>query len=313
VVATAYTIPPDSDPLRWADGHKHLLGSWSARLNESIELKELRKIGYQPISFKIVKFVPPPPAHPALVSKAPSIQIAIASDDNTASDPRAFGGPDTQSCAVVLHNVSSRGVVAYVLSDSGDPKAGIAMSRESRGAPGRPVIASQGDSRKEFFTFGRAGRMTPQGLVRLPAPPQQIIVAAAIFTDGSYEGDENVAAGLQAEQIGTLIVNRLMKPVIDPIIQDQSMNDEARTARVKDEIFHISSQPDRATTRSIQLQFPDLPTKDVVADLTRGLDTAKNDFWGDLYGYMHKCCQYPPPDHISLAEWWRWHNRLSLR
>jgi hypothetical protein len=146
--------------------------------------------------------------------------------------------------------------------------------------------------------------MTPHGFAKLPAQPRQIIVVAAIFTDGSYEGDGNVAAKLKAEEIGTLIVDRLVKPVIDRIVQDQSMNDEARTARIEDEIFRIPSQPDDATIRSIQSQFPDLPTQDLVTDLTRGLDTAKNSIWGDLYGYVHKCCQYPPPDHISLAEWW---------
>ena len=311
MVTTAYTIPPNSDPQRWADGHKHLLGSWSASLNESIELEELTKIGYQPISFKIVKFAPPPPAHPALISKVPSIEIALASEDDLASDPGAFGGPDTQSCMVVLHNVSSRGVVAYILSDGGDPIAGSAMLHESHGTPGRPVIAAHGDSRKVLFAFGRASRMTPHGLVKLPAPPQQVIVAAASFTDGSYEGEEHAAARLMAEEIGTSTIDRLMKPVIDRIVQDQSINDEARTAQVKYEIFHISSQPDRATTRSIQSQFPDVPASEVVTDLTHGLDTAKYFIWGELYGYMHKCCQYPPPDHVSLAEWW--HNRLSRR
>ena len=311
VTAIVYTIPPESDPLRWSDGHKHLLGRWSARLNEAMELKELKRIGYQPISLKIVKFVPPPPAHPALVSKAPSIRIALAAGDDMASYLRTSGDKDTQSCTVVLHNVSSLGVVACVLR--GDPKAGIAMSREEHATLGRPVIAPQGDSRKEFFTFGHAGRMTPQGFVKLPAQPQQIIVEAAIFSDGSYEGDENVAAGLVALEVGTSTVNRLMQPVIDGIVRDQSMNDEARTARIKDEIFHISSQPDRAATRSIHSQFPDLPTKDVVADLTRGLDAAKNQIWGDLYGYMHNCCQYPPPDHISLAEWWHMRQRIGIQ
>jgi hypothetical protein len=313
VDAIVYTIPPESDPLRWSDGHKHLLGRWSAKLNGTIELKELRKIGYQPIALKIVKFVPPPRlAHPALVSKTPSIGIAFAADDNLASDLRRFGSPDTQTCEVVLHNLSSRGVVAYVLSDGGDPTARVAMSRESRGSRSHPVIAPQGDSRKESFTFDLARRVTPQGFVELPAQAQRVIVAAAIFSDGAYEGDANVAAGLDAEETGAATVNRLMKPVIDRIVQDQTLDDEARTARIKEEIFHISSQPDRATIRSLKSQFPDLQVKDLVADLTRGIDAAKNYVWGDLYGYMHKCCEYPPPDRVSVAEWRRMRQRVGM-
>jgi hypothetical protein len=309
VVATGYSVPPESDPLRWSDSHKHLLGRWSAKLNGTIELKELKEIGYQPISLKVVKFVPPPLAHPTLVSKAPSIKIAVAGADVMGPGPSAS---DTQSCAVVLHNVSSRAVIAYVLSDGGHPKAGFATSRESHGSPNRPVIAPQGDSRGELFTFGHDRRMTPQGLVELPPPAQQVIVEAAIFSDGSYEGDENVAAKLIAQQIADLAVNRRMTRVIDRIIQDQSLNDEARTAKIKDEVFHIPSQPDAAAARAMRAQFPHAPTKDLVADLTRGLDSAKNSIWGDIYGYMHKCCQYPPPDRVSLAEWWRMRQRIGM-
>jgi hypothetical protein len=221
-----------------------------------------------------------PSAQPILISKAPSIKIALACDH-------------VPQCRVVMHNLSSRGVVAYVLSDGGDPETEIATTSELDGTPGHPAIPPGGDSHQGLFTSGQAAR---QG---------QIIVAAAIFTDGSYEGDFNVAAKLKARQIGALTVHRLIKPVIDHIVQDQSMNDEARTARIKDEIFHIPSRPEDTDTRSLQSQFPDLPTQVAIADLAGGLDAARNEIWGDLYGYMHKCCQYPPPDHISLEDWWR--------
>jgi hypothetical protein len=245
-----------------------------------------------------------PLAHPALTSNVPSIKIALANDD-VEFHPVVFEDHETQYCSVVMHNVSSRGVVAYVLSDGGDPVAGIASSREIRGTGDHPSLAPLSYSRKELFTFGQPGRTTPQGFAKAPAQLQQIIVAAAIFTDGSYEGDVHVAAKLRAQQIGVVALYRLITPVIDHVVQDQSMNDEARTARIKDEVFHIPSQPEDAASHSFQSQFPDLPTQEAVADLTEGLDTAKNDLWGDLYGYMHECCQYPPPDHISLAGWWR--------
>jgi hypothetical protein len=200
-----------------------------------------------------------------------------------------------------MHNLSSRGVVAYVLDGGGDSK-GIAISREIYSTVDHPSITPRGDSQKELFTFAQVGRMTPR-----------ITVVAAIFTDGSYEGDVDVAAKLKARQIGALTVDRLLKPAIDRVVQDQSMNDEARTARIKDEIFRVPSQPENAATHSLQSQFPDLPTQEAIADLTHGVNAAKNDIWGDLYGYMHKCCEYPPPDHISLAKWWHGErNSVSL-
>ena len=44
LTTTVYTIPPESNPLRYSDGHKHRLGVHTARLNETVELKELARI-----------------------------------------------------------------------------------------------------------------------------------------------------------------------------------------------------------------------------------------------------------------------------
>jgi hypothetical protein len=100
-------------------------------------------------------------------------------------------------------------------------------------------------------------------------------------------------------------VNRRTAPIIDHIVQDKTLNDEVRTARTKDEIFRVSSQPGQATIGLLHKQFPKLPGETIVQSLTAGLDGAKDFLWGDLYGYVHNCCQYPPPDHILLADWWR--------
>jgi hypothetical protein len=133
----------------------------------------------------------------------------------------------------------------------------------------------------------------------------EVFFRAAIFSDSSHEGDVHVAAKLEGQRIGTLSLYRLIKPIIDHFVQDRSLNDEARTARIKDAIFRISSQPEDAALRTFESQFPNLPRQEAIVDLADALDAVKNDLWGNLYGYMSKCCQFLPPDHISLAKWWR--------
>ena len=298
VITTVYIIPPESDLPHYSDHEKRLLGTHSASLNETVTLDELKDIGYVPFTIRIVKANPPQTAHPTLTSKVPSIQIAI-----TEHGIPHFGDADTPSCSVVLHNMSSLGVVAYVLSNGGDPKTG-ASGQESFGAYGGPVIDPQKDSRPLLFTFGHATKMTPQGVVKLPAPPQQIVLEAALFSDGSYEGENKVAARLKAKGIENLAFYLVITPAVDRIAGDPSLNDDTRVARIKEEIFRISSEPDKATLRSLEAKFPDVPATDLATDLTRELDDAKNDFWGRLYSYVSKCCQSPPPDHISVPEWW---------
>jgi hypothetical protein len=293
VAATVYTVPPESDPLRWSDGHKRLLGVYSGRLNGVIELRELRQLGYQPMILKIVKAAPLVHAKPALVSRAPSVEIAFAGDDIQAYMVGADRG--TQSCTVILRNLSSHGVVAYILQEGEDPKAGISRSQQRSNFFGKPVIPPGAQSETVVITFGPSFRQTRQ----------QVIVAAAIFDDGSWEGDDEAASRLRAKEIGYSIVNRRTAPIIDHIVQDKTLNDEVRTARIKDEIFRVSSQPDQATIGLLHKQFPKLPGETIVQSLTAGLDGAKDFLWGELYGYVRNCCQYPPPDHILLADWWR--------
>jgi hypothetical protein len=76
VVTTVYTLPPESDSFRYNDGHKRRLGVHSARLNETVEVQELKRLRYQPFTFRIVSARPEHPVHSAIITKVPSIQPA---------------------------------------------------------------------------------------------------------------------------------------------------------------------------------------------------------------------------------------------
>lgn len=124
--------------------------------------------------------------------------------------------------------------------------------------------------------------MTPDGFVEDPVA-RGIKVAAAILSDGSYEGDENVAVGLKSGQIRDETQYRRIRPIIDRIIQNPALDDDARVALIQEGLHNLSNQPDDATISAVRSQFPDLPNEVVVKDLTDGLDSAKP----------------------LLAEWWR--------
>jgi hypothetical protein len=93
---------------------------------------------------------------------------------------------------------------------------------------------------------------------------------------------------------------RRIRPVIDHIIQDPALDDDARVARIREELHNLSNQPDDATIRVLRSQFPDLPTEAVAKHLTDGLDSARRNIWSGLYGYVHSSGTYPPPSHPPL-------------
>jgi hypothetical protein len=277
VVTTVYTIPPESEPLRYSDGHKRLLGTHSARLNETVELPELKTIGYQPLTLKIVSAQPKTPSHPTIISEVPSIQVD-------------FDGEDLVSYTLLLRNVSSRGVVAYALDEGGDSDS-LSISRVVGNFYGRPVIAP------------RAAKK--QMIVEDPSQ-RRIVVAAAVFTDGSHEGNDDLAARLKSGQIGYRTQHRRIEPSIDRIIRDAALDDDRRLARIREELHNLSDRPDAEAIRAMRSQFPDLQNDVVVKDLTDAFDSARQNIWGGVYGYAHSSGTWPPPSHPPpLAEWWR--------
>lgn len=274
LTTTVYAIPPESDPLRYADGHKRRLGVHSARLNQSFELTELTQMGYQPVPVKIISTKPAVTVHPTVVSKVPSIQVDLVDED-------------VQGCTLLLRNVSSsRAVLAYALTQ------GSHFSIEVRSNRDRPAIA-QGATRKHMV-----------GFMEEPAS-RDIAIVAAIFNDGSHEGEDRFAAKLKAEEIGDETQYGRMRPIIDRIVQNAALDDDSRTAQIREQLHNLSDQAEEPTMRALASQFPNLPREGLATDLTEGLDSARRNLWSSLYGYVHSSATYPPPHPPPLAEWWR--------
>ena len=99
--------------------------------------------------------------------------------------------------------------------------------------------------------------------------------------------------------------NRLITPIVDDILQDQSMNDDARIARIQEQIFHLSSDPDPATVRMLQSQFPNLPAEAIDQDLKQGLDQAKQQFWHRFYPYEQARTSTPSEHPPDLSRLWQ--------
>ena len=275
LTTTVYAIPPENDPLRYSDGHKRRLGVHSARLNQSFELTELTQMGYQPVLVKIINAKRVPTVHPTVVSRVPSIQVDLVDED-------------VQGCTLLLRNVSSsQAVLAYALTQ------GSHSSIEVRSHRDRPAIA-QGATRKEMV-----------GFVEEPVS-RDIAVVAAIFSDGSHEGEDQFAAKLKAEEIGDETQYGRMGPVIDRIVQNAALDDNARTAQIRGQLQNLSDQAEEPTIRALASQFPNLPREGLVTDLTEGLESARRNLWSNLYSYVHSSATYPPPPHPPpVAEWWR--------
>ena len=277
VIATVYALTvPHGNPHRYEDSYKPLLGVHSARLGQRIEVKELAKLGYVPITYRVVSAVPPAGSHPDLISKAPSIEILLLEEKRG-------------TYKLTLHNKSQRDLMAYAsVRDEGNNTRTTSVVQSYD--PSHPLIPAGATYAREF------------------APMPHAVLAAALFADGSHEGDSEVAATLYAAQLGMKTEGRRADPLIRRIIADRRPDDTAKIAQIRAALSGLPSTPDDRTLRVMQAAFPDLPRATVKRELGQGLEGALRHIWSSLYELEHQNAVYPPPKtHPPLERWWPLH------
>ena len=224
-----------------------------------MELKELERLGY-PLILKIVAARPDHPIPPSIISEVPSIQTRVVNEDRN-------------GYTLLLRNVSLRGVVSYAIYQG----EGISLSSISR---------------RQFL-------IAPEGerYVRIDQVSREIVIVAALFNDGSHEGEPAAALKLKSDQIGYETQEGRAIPMIDRLIRDPALDDVIRLARIKDGLSKLSSEPDDTAMRIMQSQFPDLPVDLVRKELRDAFYSARVNLWSEVYGYAHSSGEYPPPVH----------------
>jgi hypothetical protein len=283
IAATAVFGPFDkTDTSLSLQGHpQQKIGAYSPHLNESIVLREMEQFGLQPWTIKIVNAQLPSPASLPTLNEVPSIQPEIL-------------GKDRQGYRMGLHNLSSRAVTAFLVETSLDHNSNYSESA---------LIAPSANHEFRLFCDTSAS-VTSNGIAPGPAPCA-FNLKAALFADGSYEGDASAAATLAVRPIAAQFQGRRVRELIDNIVADSSLDDTSRLARIRSELPKLSEEPDPTILEQIRLRFPGLPSTawgSVKADI-RGAFAAEKQRtlralkeFGDLpnQGSTSR----------SLAQWW---------
>lgn len=194
-----------------------------------------------------------------------------------------IAGEDRANYKLVLRNVSDKDVIAYHIGDAGS---------ESYDAD-HPVIAA-----------GSA-------IERIAAVGSPIYLGAAIFSDGSYQGDSDAASLLYARQVGYAAQRKRLDARVNRIVSD-NLDDAVKIAKIQSELMKLPKIPDAQMVGHMRRQFPNMAAELVEHNLARGLNEATRLIWSDLYELEHQNAVYPKPTkHPPVAQWWR--NQPAVR
>lgn len=276
-----------TEPPLSPQGHpQQKIGTYSPHLNESIVLQEMEQLGLQPWTIKIVNAQLPDPGTLPTVNEVPSIQPEIL-------------GVDRDGYRIALRNLSSQPVSAFLVEESFDHNSNFQEGND------RGVLIAPHASHEFRLFCDTSTSASLSGIAPRPAPCV-FILKAALFADGSYEGDPSAAATMAARSIAAQFLSRRVHELIDNILSDTTLDDASKLNRLRSELPKLSEEPDPAILEQIQRRFPGLPAaglRSVEVSINSALAPEKQRALLALEEFEKLPKQGSP--NVSLAQWWR--------
>jgi hypothetical protein len=221
------------------DLRQQTLPSHSGRLNDSVSFPELVQVGLKPLTLRIVTSHPDTPP-PQTYSNAPSVEIGYAPVDRN-------GG------VVVLHNLSSKAVTGFLARsfDKTGPRQGAGMGLGGSIAPGSWYRIHMG--------IGTTGGRCVNGTCVKDPPETAIVLQAALFNDGSYEGDAHLSAQFAAGEFGKQAQLARIKQEAEAIVAEEGVDDASKIERIRSAVQQLPDHPDKGVVAQFHAQFPTIP------------------------------------------------------
>jgi hypothetical protein len=215
------------------------VATYRRRENESVMVAALSGVGVEPFEIKVVRVGPQTSELPVLANKTNAVQI-IAIEPIVSTFP---------IYVLKLHNFSGKNICALYVKTIAD---GRPMTGMPQGKDGEPLIKA-GDAielKQPLITLAQ-----PQSEGFAPASPssQQIVIASAVFEDGSYEGEVEPAATYRAMEAGRKMELKRIVPVLE-----SALNIPASLEDLRMRITTLSYDVDEAEVATLAEAFPQI-------------------------------------------------------
>ena len=222
-------------------GHKFrdqeiAVADFSMRENERISIKELTAFGVEPFEIHVVRVAPTASALPSIVNKTDSLQV-------TGVEPIFSTLP---AYKITLLNTSDKAVSAFAFETVAHNGRKL-VSAMPQGFEGASLIEPGATFEKEIPNDLQNVKTTDSQPPPVQ-PNQSFVILAAVFEDGSYEGDALTAARFRGFTLGR-------KSQLKKMLDFSPENLEKQTANLK-------FAPDENAFADLLKEFPALNEKD---------------------------------------------------
>jgi hypothetical protein len=251
------------------------LGTYYLRPDQSVIIREVTRYGFQPFVLKVIRIeikppvvIPPLPALPEIENSLKSIEV-IGLEKGESADQYLLS----------LRNNATKNVIALeIIMPTGGTK-------EERGTLDKPLISAEATYKIDISAQMR-GRITEGGFEPDSLQPKGVI-NAALFDDGTYEGDYVSAATMEARRQGRKLQLERVIALFDKALRSEGQEPLTTLENVKEAIYSLAVDGDAATVEEISRHYP--PLDDRLEYVAQGVKTemaaCKYDLIGKLKAY----------------------------
>jgi hypothetical protein len=220
------------------------VGSYLIRETEKISIDDLRLFGIEPFQIKLVRVNPNVPPVPPVILKGVASVVVINSMPKETTLP---------SYRIILRNQSNKNIVA--LGVEVVAAGTLQVTAKPRGIDGQPLIPA---GKEYWLTVAAPNRAqpTPGGYVPISPTDQQIVIKAAVFEDGTYEGDAETAVVVRGYQAGEKMVLPKLIPLLESALNSSHADLQEALKNLESQVTPVATDADPQIVRTLSSEFP---------------------------------------------------------
>lgn len=211
---------------------------------EKITVKELRRFGIEPFEIRLLRVNPAiAPVPPVVLKGVDSVLVLNAMAKETT----------LPSFRVILRNQSSKNIVGLGVDVVADGK--LQLTSKPRGIDGQPLIPG---GKEYWLTVAAPNRAqsTPGGYEpRVPAG-MEIQIKAAVFDDGTYEGDAETAIAVRGYLAGEKMELPKVISLLGNALNSPGTNVSEALKDLETQVSAVGSDADPQIVQTLTSEFP---------------------------------------------------------
>jgi len=220
------------------------VGTYVIRETEKISIDDLKRFGIEPFQIKLVRVNPNIPPVPPVVLKHVESVVVINSMAKETTLP---------SYRIILRNQSNKNIVGLGVDVVAGGK--VQITSKPRGIDGQPLIAA---GKEYWLTVAAPNRAQPTADGYAPTSPsdQQIQIKAAVFDDGTYEGDAETAAAVRGYRAGEKMMLPRLIPLLESALNSSNTDVIEALRNLESQVSLVSSDADPQMVQALTAEFP---------------------------------------------------------